>query len=73
MTPDEDEGKVIVEEKEAVTVPPPAPARAAANTGFSWVPFSIISAIVAILGIVLIWLPSFRPLNRHADSSASTE
>ena len=58
MASNEDEAKIVVEEKDAVTVPPSAPRRAAPNTGFSWVPFCIISAIVAILGIVIVWLPS---------------
>ena len=54
MAPDENEAIIVVEEKAAV---PTAPARPALSKGFSWVQFGFISAIVAILGVVIVALP----------------
>jgi hypothetical protein len=58
MPPDEDQAIVVAEEEVVATAVPVAPARPAPKTSFSWVPFWIISAIVAILGVVLVWQPS---------------
>jgi hypothetical protein len=73
MPPDEDQAIVVVEEEVVVTAVPVAPARPAPNTGFSWVPFWIISAIVGILGVVLVWQPSSLATQCVVDDSAATE
>lgn len=58
MAPDENEAIVVEDEKAGVKFVPAAPARPRLNKGFSWVQFGIISAIVAILGVVIVALPS---------------
>jgi hypothetical protein len=59
---DEDEGIVVVEEKVEVTViPPPTVAPRSSNSTPPWVTIGIVSVLVAILSVVLVWLPSSLP------------
>jgi hypothetical protein len=59
---DEDEGIVVVEEKVEVTViPPPRVAPRSSNSTPPWVAIGIVSVLVAILSVVLVWLPRSLP------------
>src|SRR5437667_8381184 len=52
---------MVAQEEASVNVISPRPAKAASVSSFLWIPFWIISAIVGILGVLLIWLPSLKP------------
>jgi hypothetical protein len=59
---DEDEGIVVVEEKvEATVIPPQKGAPQSSNSTPPWVAIGIVSVLMAILSIVLVWLPSSLP------------
>ena len=74
MAAEEDELIVVVEEEDgtaAVAVVPYPPVQSFMP---SWVAFWLTSALVAILGVVLVWMPSSAQIRPHfADDSATTE
>jgi hypothetical protein len=58
MAVDEDDAVVVVEKEEIVAVPI-TPYPSVQSQIPPWVLFWLGSALVAILGVVLVWLPSF--------------
>jgi hypothetical protein len=63
-----DEAVVIIEEEVTVTVVAPPPGK---DEGWSWWWFWITSALVGILGFLIVWQPSM-PLS-PTNNSATTE
>lgn len=73
MAAEDDEVVVVVEEEDgtaAVAVVPYPPVQSLIP---SWVVFWLGSALVAILGVVLVWLPSSLPSPNFAYHSAKTK
>lgn len=58
MADGEDDAIVVVEEEVSITVTPVLDKPQRKSTGLSWIGFWIVSALVGMLALIIVWLPS---------------